>query len=195
MPKTVLNQVLDELIEESFPDLKPVPIDISYRKNGSFWLNEEGVFLTVEPRPNNSYTIWVDTPLKSATREQKKGGIAHELGHVFLDVKGNLFTIAAYADRAESPVKNEFNLQYERSTDFIAVRRGCLVELIEFILFLNKAGYVVGKEEGLKLAELYPLLLRPAMKYDKSKYMNMNSWFCMYQRYRKEHGLLPSGSR
>ncbi|MBU2522941.1 MAG: hypothetical protein KKE23_01470 [Nanoarchaeota archaeon] len=139
-----LRNVLDEIVSNSFPELKKQKINLKYEKLSEYLFNFGGTM--------NHYWISVESTLKKASKKLIQGGIAHELCHIVNDM--NLSKYMKRNDLKLYKKNSRYRQMDERHNDLQVILRGYGIHLIELIKKCSK------ENEGLTVEEVKTLLKR-----------------------------------
>lgn len=144
-----LEEIRDEMIIKSFPELIREDIQIEYLSLADALLQHGGF-------TEEGFYIEVDYSLKNCPKTIIQGGMAHELSHVLTDYNRNIG--ASLIDRILYKCIKNYKTMDERNTDLQVVIRGYGKELLDFLEYSEKEGYPHYKEDGLSIRELKQIL-------------------------------------
>lgn len=145
-----LSKIINDLVENHFPELKGIKIKATYLKD---W--NEGIFEYGRIH-DNEYEITVNTAMKTAPVPVLKGGLAHEICHIIGDA--NLRGIRSFVDDLLYRYFRNYRSMVERNTDLMVIERGLGRELLDLLYYRMKIGLPEYDDNGLTTAELTNLL-------------------------------------
>jgi hypothetical protein len=140
-----LHRILRRLIMRSFPRLTRLRIPISW--------GAEVELLYCAPA-ESGYEIRVNDCLRSATPRVLEGGMAHELCHIDADLGMGRYQRQLAWDRYSR--LRFFRTREERAVEQRVIELGYGPQLLAFVQFAHRLGYVFSREHGL----LYPEIRR-----------------------------------
>lgn len=144
-----LKELLEDIIESSFPELMNEDIQIEY-KNLEDALMEQGGLT------GHGYYIEVDNTLKKAPEKVITGGLVHKLCHILTDTQ--LGKRKSMADRLAYKISKRYKTLDERNTDLQVIIRGYGKQLLSFMEYSAKEGYDFYQEDGLSILEIKNIL-------------------------------------
>ena len=145
-----LEGLVDEIIENAFPELRGKHIRLEWKKLDDAFM-QYGTFTD-----NDGFYIEVSDELKTAPRAVLEGGLAHELSHMIEDLK--MQPGQRLRDRIAYKISQRYEALDERNTDVEIVIRGYGQQLLEFLEFTEKLGSEHSQVDGLSIRELRRLL-------------------------------------
>jgi len=109
-----LKKVLDEIVSNSFPELRERKIKIEYAQieNAYFGFNGN----------KKGYELYVDPKMKNVSKNLVLGGIVHELCHIVNEM--NLSRYMSRKDRLLYKKNSHYFQLDEKNTDLQAILRG-----------------------------------------------------------------------
>src|SRR3989344_2467287 len=140
-----LTNLMQHIIQDSFPELSAGAIEIYYKKI-------KGAYLDCRRVQQNSYKIRVHRNLNDAPRQVLVGGIAHELAHFYRDFQRD--DLMHFCDLFLYNRFSTYQTYDERATDRLVIERGKGEELLAFLRYANKKRKKYSKKDGLTVKKI-----------------------------------------
>lgn len=146
-----LEQILDELIIDGFPELMNTNIQIKYTtsKTTPFAYDDLNT-------GSKGFYIEVSKYIKDAPKNVLYGGLAHELSHIISELPLSKKEISK--DREYYNNSFAYRKLDERNTDVTVILRGYGKELLALLKYLKNNGYEHCEDGGLSVREVKKLL-------------------------------------
>lgn len=144
-----LDVIKMETIEKGFPELSDSIITINYK-------TMKDTYFEFDRLRKREYHIDIDNSLRHTKKTVLIGGLAHELGHIYLDHNRNWLTHEI--DKFLYNSFEKYEIWDERRTDLLVVKKGLGHELLKFLNYVNQRRVGFNRKDGLTAGEVKKLL-------------------------------------